>query len=107
LGVVKYISDRIAVMYLGDIVELGKTDELFENPLHPYTQALISAVPSIKDKKQKIELNGDLPSPQNPPKACKFHTRCPKVMEVCSQKEPETKNISDSHCAKCYLVNKN
>ena len=107
LGVVKYISDRIAVMYLGDIVELGKSDELFENPLHPYTQALISAVPSIKDKKQKIELNGDLPSPQNPPKACKFHTRCPKVMELCSQKEPETKNISDSHCAKCYLVNKN
>lgn len=104
LGVVKYLSDRIAVMYLGDIVELSETQELFENPKHPYTKALISAVPSIHEKAVKeIKLEGDLPSPKNPPEACKFHTRCKDVMSVCSQKEPEFTKISDSHCVKCHL----
>lgn len=104
LGVVKYLSDRIAVMYLGNIVELAKTDELFDSPKHPYTQALISAVPSIHEKSGgEIKLTGDLPSPKNPPKACKFHTRCPYVMEICTQKEPEITQLSDSHYVKCYL----
>ena len=104
LGVVKYLSDRIAVMYLGNIVELAKTDELFESPKHPYTQALISAVSSIHEKSgNEIKLTGDLPSPKNPPKACKFHTRCPYVMQICTQKEPEITQLSDSHYVKCYL----
>ena len=107
LGVVKYLSDRIAVMYLGDIVELAKTEELFENPLHPYTKALISAVPSIHKKQdEKINLSGDLPSPKNPPQCCKFHTRCPYAVEKCSQLqkiEPEIVKISDSHYVKCNL----
>ena len=107
LGVVKYLSDRIAVMYLGDIVELAKTEELFENPLHPYTKALISAVPSIHKKQdEKINLSGDLPSPKNPPQGCKFHTRCPYAVEKCSQLqkiEPEIVKISDSHYVKCNL----
>lgn len=103
LGVVKYLSDRIAVMYLGDIVELSDADELFKNPKHPYTKALISAVPSIAQKPVDIELEGDLPSPKNPPLGCKFHTRCPMVMEICSQKEPEIKEVSGSHCVKCHL----
>lgn len=104
LGVVKYLSDRIAVMYLGDIVELAKADELFNNPKHPYTKALISAVPSIHKKEtEEIKLQGDLPSPKNPPKACKFHTRCPNCMEICTQKEPEIIKISDSHYVKCHL----
>lgn len=106
LGVVKYLSDRIAVMYLGDIVELSDTKSLFESPKHPYTQALMSAVPSIHAKNgNKINLKGDLPSPKNPPKACKFHTRCPFAMEICSQKEPEIIKISDSHYVKCHLYN--
>lgn len=104
LGVVKYLSDRIAVMYLGDIVETAKAEELFDNPRHPYTQALISAVPSIHEKTTgEIKLTGDLPSPKNPPHACKFHTRCPYAMEICTQIEPEIIKISDSHYAKCYL----
>lgn len=103
LGVVKYLSDRIAVMYLGDIVELATAKELFKNPKHPYTQALISAVPSIAKKPDGIKLEGDLPSPKNPPKACKFHTRCFKAMKICSQKEPGIIKISDSHYVKCHL----
>lgn len=104
LGVVKYLCDRIAVMYLGDIVELAESQSLFEKPLHPYTQALISAVPSIRKKEQdKIKLEGELPSPKNPPKGCRFHTRCPFAKEVCSQKEPEIIKISDSHYVRCIL----
>lgn len=104
LGVVKYLCDRIAVMYLGDIVELAESQSLFEKPLHPYTQALISAVPSIRKKEQnKIKLEGELPSPKNPPKGCRFHTRCPFAKEVCQQKEPEIIKISDSHYVRCIL----
>ena len=106
LGVVKYLCDRIAVMYLGDIVELAESQSLFEKPLHPYTQALINAVPSIRKKEQdKIKLEGELPSPKNPPKGCRFHTRCPFAKEVCSQKEPEIIKISDSHYVRCILYN--
>lgn len=143
LGVVKYLSDRIAVMYLGDIVELSDTEQLFKAPMHPYTQALISAVPTIQAAGEnsegnggsknfgcgdgqyfektiscnglnasagynfpaggRIKLKGDLPSPKNPPKACKFHTRCPFAKEICSQKEPQITQISDFHCVKCHF----
>ena len=105
LGVVKYLSDRIAVMYLGDIVEIATAKELFENPVHPYTRALISAVPSIHEVASEIKLVGDLPSPQNPPLACKFHTRCPYKMEICTQKIPEITKLSETHFAKCYMCN--
>lgn len=105
LGVVKYISDRIAVMYLGNIVEIGKSEEIFSSPKHPYTRALISAVPSVSAKGcgDFIRLEGDLPSPKNPPCACKFHTRCPEVMEICKLIEPENIKFSDTHFAKCHL----
>lgn len=105
LGVVKYISDRIAVMYLGNIVEIGEAKEIFASPKHPYTQALISAVPSVgkKDSTDFIKLEGDLPSPKNPPCACKFHTRCPKAMDICSKIEPENRSFSKTHFAKCHL----
>lgn len=104
LGVVKYLSDRIAVMYLGEIVEIATSNELFEAPKHPYTQALLSAVPSIhKEKTTEIKLIGDLPSPKNPPKACKFHTRCPYAMDICSQIEPTNYKVTDSHYAKCHM----
>lgn len=104
LGVVKYLCDRIAVMYLGDIAELSDTDSLFLNPKHPYTKALISAVPSIhKKESEEIKLEGELPSPKNPPSGCRFHTRCPYAQEVCKQKEPEIVKISDSHYVRCIL----
>ncbi len=104
LGVVKYLCDRIAVMYLGDIVELSDSDALFKNPKHPYTQALISAVPSIHKKdSEEIKLQGELPSPKNPPSGCRFNTRCPYAKEVCKQKEPEITKISDSHYVRCVL----
>lgn len=105
LGVVKYISDRIAVMYLGNVVELGEAEEIFKNPKHPYTEALISAVPSVAKEHNAdfIRLEGDLPSPKKPPCACKFHTRCPKVMEICSKIAPENIEFSSTHFAKCHL----
>ncbi len=104
LGVVKYLCDRIAVMYLGDIVELSDSKSLFEETKHPYTKALISAVPSIHEKQtQEIKLEGDLPSPKKPPKGCRFNTRCAYVQEICSQKEPAITKISDSHCVRCFL----
>ncbi len=104
LGVVKYLCDRIAVMYLGDIVELSDAQALFENPQHPYTRALISAVPSIhKKESDTIKLEGELPSPKNPPSGCRFNTRCPYAQEVCKQKEPEITKISDSHYVCCVL----
>jgi oligopeptide transport system ATP-binding protein len=105
LSVVKHMSDRIAVMYLGKIVEYASSEDLFSDPRHPYTLALMSAIP-IPDpevKKQRIVLQGDLPSPSNPPKGCRFNTRCPKVMSVCREKEPPLKDIGKEHFVACHL----
>ena len=108
LSIIKYISDRIAVMYLGEIVEIAEKEELFDNHKHPYTQALLNAVPVIsKDKTKKILLSGDLPSPNNLPKGCKFHTRCPYVMEICKKQQPNLTNISENHKVRCFLINEN
>lgn len=104
LSVIRYICDRVAVMYLGEIVELAPTKELFENPKHPYTQALLSSAPILHAKKQnKIILKGDIPSPVNPPQGCKFHTRCPQVLDVCKNIPPEAVKISESHTVNCHL----
>ncbi len=107
LSVVRYICDRTAVMYLGEIVEFADNEELFENPKHPYTEALLNSVPVIsKEKKEKkIILTGDIPSPKNLPEGCKFHTRCPKVFEGCAEIHPDFTVISDTHKVKCRLKN--
>ena len=108
LSVVKYISDRIAVMYLGRIVEIGDTHEIFENPSHPYTQALLSAVP-VPDptaKRNRIFLTGDVPSPANPPQGCHFHTRCPVAEARCKEAYPEHVQISPTHTAACHLLDR-
>ena len=107
LSVVRHISDRIAVMYLGKIVELAERDELYATPMHPYTQALLSAVPIpdpvIENQRKRIILEGDVPSPANPPKGCHFSTRCPKVMDICRQEEPPFKDYGAGHFAACWL----
>lgn len=105
LNVVKHISDRIGVMYLGKLIELAESEEIYKNPLHPYTQALISAIPipDPKVRKKKILLEGDVPSPINPPKGCRFNTRCRFVKEICKVKEPILKEILPNHFAACHL----
>lgn len=105
LSVVRHISDHVGVMYLGRIAELADKDELYTNPLHPYTKALLSAVPvADPDKKQeRIILQGDLPSPANPPSGCTFHTRCPHVMDVCREKRPEMLASRENHLVACHL----
>jgi len=106
LSVIKYISDRVAVMYLGEIVELGETKNLFSNPLHPYTKALLSAI-SIPDPNadfsKRTLLKGDIPSPASPPSGCKFHTRCPNVMEICKEIPPEKIQKEQDHYVNCHL----
>ncbi len=105
LSVVKYISDRIGVMYLGNMVELSNAAELFKNPLHPYTEALLSAIPTTDSKREKetILLEGDIPSPVKPPSGCKFHTRCRYCEKRCKEIVPEFKEISPGHFVACHL----
>ncbi len=108
LATTKYICDRIAVMYLGKIVEVGTFHHIYENPKHPYTQALISAVPEPdpKKKKKKIIPQGEVPNPINPPSGCRFHPRCYKVMDICSKKEPHFVEVEDEHKVSCFLYEK-
>jgi len=104
LSVIKHMSNRIAVMYLGKIVEMANKGDLFQNPLHPYTEALLSAAPSVKHQdRERVLLHGDVPSPLNPPSGCHFHTRCHRVLAVCHQEEPELAEISQGHFISCHL----
>ncbi|MBQ3641090.1 ABC transporter ATP-binding protein, partial [bacterium] len=102
MSVIEYLADRTAIMYLGEIVEIGKTSDIFQNPMHPYTKALLNSVPDMnKIKNKKYNLTGDLPSPTDLPSGCKFHTRCPFVMEKCKTQTPEEKG--GNHKVKCFL----
>ncbi|MEM3659626.1 MAG: ABC transporter ATP-binding protein [Thermoproteota archaeon] len=109
LAVAKYISDRVAIMYLGKIVEMGEKEEIFSNPLHPYTQALLSAipVPNPDRKRRIIELKGEVPSAIRIPTGCRFHPRCPFAEEACQKEEPELTVASDGHLVACHLINDN
>jgi oligopeptide/dipeptide ABC transporter ATP-binding protein len=105
ISVIRHISDRIGVMYLGQMVEEAPTESLFSEPLHPYTQALLSAVPVPKPKaeKERVILKGEIPSPMNPPSGCIFHTRCPHVMDICKKEVPVRKEIANGHFVSCHL----
>jgi peptide/nickel transport system ATP-binding protein len=104
LSVIHHMANRVAIMYLGKIVELAQNKELFDNPLHPYTEALLSAVPSLKPKdRERILLHGDVPSPLNPPPGCHFNPRCHRVMQVCSKVEPKLKEVAIGHLVSCHL----
>ena len=107
LSVVKFISDKIGVMYLGGMMEFGTKEDIFNNPLHPYTKALFSAVPNPDptNKMERIKLEGDIPSPANPPKGCRFHTRCPYAKEICKHIPPEYRECEPGHFAACHLLN--
>ncbi len=105
LGIVEHLCSRIAIMYLGSVVELAIRDELFYNPIHPYTKALLSAVPvpDPERKRNRIVLNGDIPSPENPPSGCRFHTRCPYAKKICREQVPEFRQVKDGHQVACHL----
>ncbi|MBP3825979.1 MAG: ATP-binding cassette domain-containing protein [Butyrivibrio sp.] len=109
LSVVEHISDTIGVMYLGNLVETGNTEDIFANPLHPYTKALFSAIPMPDPdiKKDRILLQGDIPSPANPPKGCKFHTRCSQCMAKCKEVAPVPKDMGNGHVVCCHLYDEN
>jgi oligopeptide transport system ATP-binding protein len=108
LSVVRHISDRVAVMYLGKLVELTDRATLYENPLHPYTKALLSAVPIpdpvVEDQRRRTILKGEVPSPANPPSGCNFHTRCPSKLPVCDQVDPEWQDVGGEHWVACHLM---
>ena len=105
LSVVEHISDTVGVMYLGGLVETGETDDIFKNPLHPYTKALFSAIPMPDPdlKTERIILEGSIPSPANPPSGCKFHTRCSECMEICKSQVPEERDMGNGHMVRCHL----
>jgi oligopeptide transport system ATP-binding protein len=108
LSMVRHICDRVAVMYLGVIVELAERNDFYHNPLHPYTKALLSAVsipdPRVEEKRKRTILKGEIPSPINPPSGCRFHTRCPIAKDICSQSQPEWREITPGHFTACHLV---
>ncbi|MFZ3386768.1 MAG: oligopeptide/dipeptide ABC transporter ATP-binding protein [Candidatus Hydromicrobium sp.] len=113
LSVVKHVSDRIGVMYLGKLFEVAKSEDLYKKPLHPYTMGLLSAIPipdpEMERKRKRIVLEGDVPSPINPPLGCRFHPRCPNAQDICSKEEPELKNYSkneNEHLAACFFAGK-
>ncbi|HEY4552162.1 MAG TPA: dipeptide ABC transporter ATP-binding protein [Bacillaceae bacterium] len=105
LSVVEHISDRVGVMYLGDLVEVATKEQIFKTPKHPYTQALLSSIPQPdpKNKREKIILSGEIPNAASPPSGCKFHTRCPHAMKVCKQKVPETRVLENGQTVACHL----
>jgi oligopeptide transport system ATP-binding protein len=108
LSVVRHISDRVAVMYLGKIMEITNSDELYDNPLHPYTQALLSAVPipdpAVDRQRKRVLLTGDVPSPINPPPGCNFHPRCHMAIDICREQTPEFRDIGNDHFVACHRV---
>jgi oligopeptide/dipeptide ABC transporter ATP-binding protein len=110
ISVIGYLSDRVAVMYLGEIVELGPVETVLAGPRHPYTQSLMSAVPEVEasgTKKARVRLKGDLPSPLNPPSGCKFHTRCPLAIDICRHRAPQSETLGPGHSAACHRLHEN
>lgn len=110
LAVMRYLANRIAIMYLGEFVELAPVESLYQTPLHPYTQALLSAIPlpdpQVERTRNRIILKGEMPSPLHPPKGCRFHTRCPFAQPICQEKKPEWKEWKPGHFAACHLIEK-